>query len=292
MNTPLLRLEDIRIRDPFVLPVEEERCYYLFGTTDSHVWKGKGVGFDCYRSTNLMEWEGPIPAFRPPENFWGTKNFWAPEVHQYQGKFYMFASFTARRKHRGTQILVSDQPAGSYTPLTDKPITPDNWECLDGTLYVDNQQVPWIVFCHEFTQIRNGTICAMPLSDDLQQAAGKPQLLFTATKAPWVKKWHVLFSITDGPWLHTMKNGKLLMLWSSFGALGYTMGIAYSESNTITGPWLHQKEPLWKQDGGHGMIFRSFDGELYVTLHNPNKSPLERPVFKKIKEIEDTLRIV
>ena len=27
--------------------------------------------------------------FTPPEGFWGTHNFWAPEVHTHQGKYYL-----------------------------------------------------------------------------------------------------------------------------------------------------------------------------------------------------------
>ena len=48
--------EDIRIRDPFVLPISAEKSYYLFGTTDANTWNGSGTGFDCYRSDDLLSW--------------------------------------------------------------------------------------------------------------------------------------------------------------------------------------------------------------------------------------------
>ena len=32
----LLRAKDIKIRDPFVLPVTAEQTYYLYGTTDKN----------------------------------------------------------------------------------------------------------------------------------------------------------------------------------------------------------------------------------------------------------------
>jgi hypothetical protein len=62
-------LSEIQLCDPFVLPFPEERCYYLFGSTDEDIWTDPGIGFDCYRSTDLREWSGPIPAFRPPAGF-------------------------------------------------------------------------------------------------------------------------------------------------------------------------------------------------------------------------------
>jgi len=105
---------DIQIRDPFVYPDRVENTYYLFGTTDQNCWRGPGQGFNCYKSKNLSEWDGPIPAFRPSGHFWGKENFWAPEVHKLNDQFYMFATFKAEKRYRGTQILVSDKVYGPY----------------------------------------------------------------------------------------------------------------------------------------------------------------------------------
>jgi hypothetical protein len=74
------------------------------------------------------------------------------------------------------------------------------------------------------------------------------------------------------------------MLWSSFGDGGYAQAIARSASGKITGPWIHDKEPLYSRDGGHGMIFRAFDGKLYLTLHSPNEKLNEHPVFIALNE--------
>jgi beta-xylosidase len=275
--------------------MKEKGLYYMFGTTDKNCWLPPGTGFDCYKSNDLEAWEGPIEAFRPSEDFWATQNFWAPEVHAYKGKFYMFATFKAERKYRGTQILFSDSIEGPYEPLTDGPVTPENWECLDGTLFVDDEGKPWIVFCHEWTQIHNGSVCAMPLSDDLKEAVGKPVFLFDAMEAAWVKPlfgWpegdgalnNMPAYVTDGPFMYRMADGQLIMLWSSMGESGYAMGVARSESGTIMGPWIQEESPLWARDGGHGMIFHTFDGQLMLTFHSPNNTPDERPVFIEIKD--------
>ena len=119
-----LTTADIQLRDPFVLPVEEERTYYLFGSTDADIWRGPGTGFDCYRSSDLTTWEGPYPAFRPGPDFWARTNFWAPEVHRYRGRYYMLATFKADGVRRGTQVLVADAPTGPFEPHSDGPLTP------------------------------------------------------------------------------------------------------------------------------------------------------------------------
>jgi arabinan endo-1,5-alpha-L-arabinosidase len=182
-----MKLSEIQIRDPFVLPLQERGTYYLFGSTDKNIWNGPGTGFDCYRSRDLYDWEGPISAFRPKSDFWAKTQFWAPEVHFYKGSYYMLATFNPGQGYRGTQILASDQPEGPFEPWTEGPITPAHWQCLDGTLYVDREDNPWIVFCHEWVQVHNGAIYAMRLSSDLKQAAGTPFFLFNATDAPWVR---------------------------------------------------------------------------------------------------------
>ena len=283
----MLMASEIRIRDPFILPVMEEQCYYLFGTTAAD--NKQSSGFDCYKTSDLIYFSEPIPAFRPENNFWGTMNFWAPEVHFYNKKYYMFATFKSPGVCRATQILVSDRPAGPYEPLTSSPVTPENWECLDGTFFIEDN-VPYMVFCHEWTQISNGSVNAIRLEKDLTRKADASILhLFNATDAPWVEPlaWGTSefpCYVTDGPFLYRNNKSELIMLWSSFSKYGYALGIATSKSGRLKGPWTHAHEPFWKNDGGHGMLFRDFNQELYLALHSPNTEPEEHLRLIPVKE--------
>lgn len=279
MNT-----SEIQIRDPFVVVIPDERIYYLFGSTDPNIWTGPGVGFDCYRSTDLHDWEGPIPAFRPPKGFWSPGCFWAPEVYRFGDAWFMFATFTGADGHRGTQVLRSSRPEGCYEPWSYGAVTPADWQCLDGTLYVD-ETGPWLVFCHEWLQCGDGEVCAVRLTDDLRQTAGEVSLLFRASEAAWTADLHV----TDGPFLWRSAEGQLEMLWSSMTDEGYGLGLARSPSGSVFGPWVQDDEPLWNEDGGHGMVFRSFDGQLFLTLHSPNETPEERAVFVRVDETDGPL---
>lgn len=287
---------EIQMRDPFVLPMEGEGKYYLFGTTDKDCWRGPGVGFDVYVGRDLNEWEGPYPAFRPEAGFWGRKNFWAPEAHAYRGRYYLFASFIAEGRRRGSQALVADRPEGPYSPHSDGPLTPADWECLDGSLFVDGSGSPWLVFCHEWVQVGDGEVCALPLSADLRKAAGEPELLFRGSEARWTKAHKrrdgsvdPSSRVTDGPFLYRHSSGALLMLWSSFSDSGYAIGVARSAKGSLRGPWVQEEKPLLDADSGHGMVFRAFDGRLYLTLHSPNASPAERPIFVELAESEGSL---
>ncbi|UQZ85289.1 Glycosyl hydrolases family 43 [Paenibacillus konkukensis] len=286
------RLNDIHLRDPFILPVESIRKYYLYGTSGETAWTGKPHGFDVYISDDLQQWDGPYPAFVPEPSFWADQHYWAPEVHEWKGQYYMLASFKSENRCRGTEILVSSRPEGPFAVHGDGPVTPRDWECLDGTLYVDRAGDPWIVFCHEWVQIKDGEICAMRLTPDLKEAAGEPITLFKASDAPWVRpvRGDDVF-VTDGPFFYTSRTGELLLLWSSFGDEGYAMGIARSLNGDIEGPWVQEQEPFFRKDGGHGMLFHGFAGGLMLPIHTPNKQPLERPHIFRVEDRGGTLAI-
>ena len=279
------KLADLQIRDPFVLPVPSEQAYFLFGSTDANIWSGPGTGFNCYRSSDLVDWDGPMPAFRPDESFAGYTEFWAPEVHVFRGNYYMLATFKAPGALRGTYILAADRPEGPYTRWSPGPVTPKNWQCLDGTLHIDDAGDPWIVYCHEWVQVYDGAMYAQRLSSDLRNTQGPPVFLFSSSEAPWSRPLQrreptpFPIYVTDGPYLHRRPTGDLMMLWSAMGTEGYAMGVAHSTSGTVLGPWEQEPEALWPSDGGHGMIFETFDGGPVLTLHQPNRTPDERAVL-------------
>ena len=65
------------------------------------------------------------------------------------------------------------------------------------------------------------------------------------------------------------------MLWSSKGDGGYTVGIAESSNGRLDGEWKQHDKVLFGSDGGHCGIFQDVDDSWKLTLHQPNKRPLE-----------------
>ena len=82
-------------------------------------------------------------------------------------------------------------------------------------------------------------------------------------------------------------DGTLLMLWAAYSRDGYTQGLARSSNGEIDGMF-KQVKPLFMKDGGHGMVFRTKEGKLMMTLHAPNSHLDERPYFFEVVE-EDGL---
>ena len=91
--------------------------------------------------------------------------------------------------------------------------------------------------------------------------------------------------------MYKTENGQLIMLWSSFTKDGYCEAISYSDNGSIRGNWYHDERKLFEKDGGHGMIFGDFDGNLRFTLHSPNESPLERPALFCLEEKNNSLYV-
>ena len=291
------RRADFRIRDPFVLA--DNGTYYLY---ESKPWFG-GNGVSVRTSTDLERWSERKPAMVVPKGVPVTA-VWAPEVHKYEGAYYLFTTLTeqkgsapiqamdpkAKEKNltpRGTWIFKSESPLGPFRPVKMGPLPPKEWMTLDGTLYVEDGQ-PYMVFCHEWCQVDNGRMCYAPLAKDFASFTAPPKTLFAARDAV-PGAGHV----TDGPFFYrSPKDGALYMIWSNFvKGHGYCVLLRKSTAGKLAGPWT-KDEILYAKNGGHGMLFRTFDGKLLLTLHQPNSGEAERMKLFEIEDTGHTLRLV
>ncbi len=290
-----VNVRDIFISDPCVLRSPHTNKYYIYARMfDPKRFPEvkRGATFYAMESEDLINWSRPILVFDMPDDFWAPLDYWAPECHFYNGMYYLISSFRAEGKCRRCQALVSESPLGPFRPFGE-PLTPAGWQCLDGTLYVDRKGSPWLVFCHEWLQVWDGQVCAVKLKDDLSAADGDPVVLFYASDAPWrgsIEKDGIPSQVTDGCWLHRMKNGSLIMLWSNFSKGGYTIGTAKSRSGEILGPWVQDPDPLWAMDGGHASLFYTNEGNLMMSFHCNNKN--KKMHICQMEEDGDKLRII
>ena len=274
----MLKREEIRIRDPFIYTDADEGCYYMYGTT---ALKENSMStypsFSCYKSYDLENFEGPFTLFESDGiNFWADRDFWAAELHKYNGKYYLFGSCFAPDHCRGSQIFVCDTPNGHFKPLSAEPITPFEWECIDGTLFVENDQ-PYMIFCHEWSQVGDGEMWAMPLNENFSAPAGEPKLLFKASDNPEVSELEEGKGtyVTDGPFLWR-EDGNVKMIWSSFYKGRYM--VLEAEADSLLGEWKHSGSKF-DFDGGHAMLFNTLEGKRMISLHSPNIAGLERACF-------------
>jgi hypothetical protein len=313
-----LKFENIRLHDPWILADQPSHTYYLYTSSGAGINKDHRSGVVTYKSADLKTWSGPYPVFEVPDGSWAspTDGVWAPEVHPYHGRYYLFATMNnyatplstdssqprnpSQRTRiqityngvgphpRGTQVFVSNSPAGPFRTIRDKPIPPSDYMTLDGTFYVEDG-IPYMVYAHEWTQLVDGSMEAIQMKPDLSESVGKPFYLFKASDAPWLDDRHDTDNaprnyVTDGPELYRTKTHKLLMLWSSYRRGLYVETLAHSVSGKLNGPW-KQDDVLVGDDSGHGMLFRTFDGRLMLIVHHPFDPKLSRG---RLYEVEDT----
>lgn len=223
---------------------------------------------------------------------------WAPELHKYNGAYYIFTTYWCTEEdhdsiynevwnninmvgHRASVVLKSDSPTGPFVPISKDSSgklahpTPANWDTIDATFYVDDDGQPWMIFSHEWTSMPDGvgSFCAAKLSEDLSTFISEPIEIFKAGSESCV---------TDGCWMYKTKDGQLLCLWSTFGPGGYVVRVSRSKSGKIDGQWttdpgyLYYNAMFKKLPGGHPSTVVDERGQLYMVIHTPNNNTGEK----------------
>lgn len=268
-------LDSIVLSDPAIMADKKTEMYYMTGT-GGRLWKSK----------DLKLWTGPYQVTQTDPDSWMGPDpmIWAAELHSYNDKYYYFATFTNRAviidtvkgnpiERRASHILVSDRPDGPFVPMKDPVYLPADKPTLDGTFWVDTDGKPYMVYCYEWLQNWDGTMEKIELKSDLSGSIGEGQLMFRASDSPWScendENGELRRSkVTDGPFLFRTGTGRLGMIWTSWVFDIYVQGVAYSESGTLDGPWIHEEKHITPPNFGHGMLFQTFDGKWMMSVHS------------------------
>ena len=204
-------MPDMNCHDPYILADEASQTYYFY-TAASGMTDGEGNrirGVMAYQSKDMIHWSEPTVVYQVGygvENPWYNVNSapWAPEVHAYNGKYYLFTTLHNNQDiiadivpgldsdhwtqtyRRASVIAVSDSPEGPFVEMSPtNPVTGRDLMTLDGTLYVAPDGTPYLAYAHEWVQKLDGTVEAIELTKDLTKSVGNPFLLFRAAEAPW-----------------------------------------------------------------------------------------------------------
>ena len=185
----------VEFGDPYILRASNE-MYYMIGTG------GVRNGFKMYSSKDLKEWndEGRIYQGNT-EDSWNTANFWAPELYEIEGRFYMLFSADWRKNPSNELenfrigVAVSDSPTGPYTDLINRPIFDPGYPIIDGNLYFEDDKVylyysrccyknpvesevaDWARKQGLFHEIEESWVFGVEMKPDFSGIAGVPKLL-------------------------------------------------------------------------------------------------------------------
>ena len=265
----LIRTEITGIGDPFVLRVGDK--YYAYATYTASV----SEGFHCYISENLTDWVDSGYCYR--NSSWGEDSFWAPEVYERNGKYYMI--YTARwKKNHSLRIglAVSDTPTGPFKDIKDGPLFDLGYACIDATLLFDDDGKIYLYYARDCSENVVGgahvsEIYCVELSENLLHFITQPKRIATPD-VEWETSRDPMWLWNEGPAV-LKHNGRYYLNYSVnyFACPEYSVGCAVADSPV--GPFVKYGYPvLAKGEGdfsgpGHNSFFFDRSGKLLTAFH-------------------------
>jgi arabinan endo-1,5-alpha-L-arabinosidase len=252
--------------DPFVLKVGEE--YYAYGTAPPDTM---GRQFPVLRSDDLVHWEHAGHALEPIH---GAFNYWAPEVAEKDGRFYLYysASMRASDEHHRLRVAIADHPQGPFRD-SGKELLPNAGFSIDAHPFRDPQTGQWFLyFATDYVEDEpHGTgLAAVPLADDMvTPLAQKPTIVLRAScvwqvyekernyKGRVWPSWHCI----EGPFV-LYQEGKYHCLYSGGAWHTENYGVGFATADNPLGPWKDD----WAEHGP--MVLRGQPGVVVGPGHN------------------------
>jgi len=286
--------------DPFVL--QHAGRYYAFGTTGEGR-TSDGRVFTLLTSTNLVDWQALGGALTPPPGTDGAQ-FWAPEVVQHDGTFYMYYSrgggaIGAEVGHR-LHVATSRQPQGPYTEVAQLTVA-DSPFTIDPHAFRDTDGQWYLFYARDFTDTQDGYYPGTGLVVDkltsMTQLAGQPRTVLRARHS-WTlfeanrtmplygnrtfAQWHTL----EGPAVR-LHNGTYYCFFSGANFLTDRYGVDYCTAKHPLGPYVDSGSdagarvlhsvPGHVRGPGHHSHAMSPDGRTeYLVYHAWNMAMTER----------------
>ena len=279
----------VQLGDPFVLFAKG--TYYMYGTGNP-----ADRGFSAYSSKDLVNWkpEGQIYAYNN-KNGWSDPNtpwdgaYWAPEVYEVKGRFYLF--YSAQWKVNPAKemenfkigVAVSDNPTGPFVDLAPKPLFDPGYPIIDANVFFDSDGKSYLYYSRaaykhpveseiasharksgKYKEIEESWVYGVELKPDFSGVKGEPVLVLRPPVKLKDKQaaWESL-SVTTGEvnrrWTEgstTFKKGGIYYIMYSanhFGGEHYAVG--YATSRSPLGPYKKADEnPILHKNTDRGGI--------------------------------------
>jgi len=262
------------IGDPYILKVDD--VYYLYATSAGD------RGFRVWTSLDLVNWTDRLRYALAldkdnQELKFGTGSFWAPEVIEYKGKFYMVYNAKDEDGRLKIALAVSDDPLGPFMNIK-APLFDYGKSYIDGHIFVDDDGIPYLFYTVDvgYNIVRGrktSQIYVQQMSEDLTELIGEPVLAATPEQGWEFQSGSTLWN--EGPYVLKHEE-KYYMTYSSnfYGSSAYAVGLAIADHPL--GPWVkYEGNPILQSDlsigvsgPGHNSFTVSPDGtELFIVYH-------------------------
>ncbi|NJY62118.1 family 43 glycosylhydrolase [Salinimicrobium sp. CDJ15-81-2] len=281
-----LQLKDITLADPTIF--YHEGTYYLYGTSQGNLSE-MGNGFLVYTSKDLQVFSGPAGAtdgfaLKQGQAF-GTKGFWAPQVLEYNDRFYM--AYTANEH---IAIASSDSPLGPFTnpqkTALEAPV-----KQIDPFIFFDEDGK---IYLYHVRLTEGNRIFVAEMEEGLM--AIKPETLteVIAAQEPWEDTQDVPWPVAEGPTV-LKKGGLYYLVYSANDFRNPDYAVGYATSNHPLGPWKKSGDsPIIHGDmvdqygSGHGDVLIDQKGNMHYILHTHFSSQEVHPRKTAVVKLDFT----
>ncbi len=275
-------LWDGYLADPAVMEYNGE--WYAYGTG---VDEATGYHFPVLHSTDFVNWK-PEGYILPPLQNPKMTEYWAPEVVEKDGTFYLYYAGDLKQR-----VATSSSPLGPFEDCG--VLLFPQWEfSIDGHPFRDPDSGEWyFFFARDFLDVdRVGTgVSVVKLADDMVSVTGEVTTVATAID-DWqiyernrsmyggVYDWHTV----EGPWV-VKKDGLYYCFWSGSNWQSPNYGLGFSVAANPMGPWRDGGNQagasvLNGKDNnligpGHCSVALAPDGETYFMIYhswNPERT--------------------
>jgi GH43 family beta-xylosidase len=218
-------------------------------------------GIRLYTSDNLVDWKDEGFALKN-EDSWGDSRFWAPDLVEKDGTFYLYYAADERMC-----VATAKSPAGPFKQVKQAPMEPASIK-IDGHVFTDDdgqRYFYYVSFGDGQNQIWGGK-----LNDDMSSVDPASLRLMVKPDQAWERhQWPV----TEGPEI-LKHQGTYYLTYSGSHFESPEYAVGYATSNSPLGPWKkHEFNPVMKSTAyAHGTAHHCFtkspDGkETFIVYH-------------------------
>jgi len=261
-TNPLVR--DKFTADPAPL-VHDGRLYLYVGQDEA----GEGEMFRitrwlAYSTDELKTWTDHGPVLAPEDFSWASRDAWASEVIEKDGRFWFYTTVEHDETDHGKAIgvAVADSPLGPFrdargTALVKNSDTPDGphwWDDIDPTVFEDEDGKVWLYW-------GNSVLYYAPLGADMISLVDEIRTV-------------PLPHFVEGPWL--FKRGELYYLaYAGIDAAEHEWEqIYYATAPSVTGPWTFRGKIMGIAENSFtihpGIV--EFKGDWYLFYHDASQT--------------------
>ena len=260
-DTIIPELVKVPLGDPFILLWEGK--YYAYGTYSTD-------GIAVFVSDDLLSWSSTTSLALHKDDVWADQWFWAPEVYQVNGTFYMYYSADEH-----ICVATSDSPLGPFRQAVQKPMIADE-KCIDNTMFLDDDGKAYLLF-DRFNDGLN--IWLAELKDNLIDLKPETMVKCINVSQPWEEIWP---RVNEGSFV-IKRNGIYYMTYSANSYESPFYGVGVATATSIRGPWTkYEGNPILQKPGslvgiGHSAMFTDKGGKLRIVFHAHNSTTSIHP---------------